>query len=135
MKNKLYKSFMLSLLLLLSACFSMGRNFPSRTDWLQKNKTTKKDMQLLLGKPVSVGNSGGIETWTYGFYSFKVTEKPYYKELKIYWNPDRSVKHYIFNSSFPIDIAKRQVPSPRGPAKSGRLTKRNSESPLAKSRS
>ena len=122
------KLFALVMLMFFSSCLSMGRNFPSRTDWLKKNKTTQKDLHLLLGKPVSVGNSGGVDTWTYGFYSYKVMEKPHYKELKIYWNPDRSVKHYIFNSSFPADIAGRgkgivsgkkmkSKPSPRSKAR------------------
>ena len=100
-----YLSFVL-IGLIVTGCVSTGANFPSRTDWIEKNKTKVDDVELVLGKPFAVGDSGGTKTWTYGFYRFVFPNRSYHKELKLYWNQDRTVKHYSFNSSFPTDISK-----------------------------
>ena len=92
-------------MLLLGACATTGQNFPSRTDWIKKNVTKKDDVKLVLGTPFAVGNSGGVNTWTYGFYKYQLFGKANTKELKFYWNKDNSVKYFSFNSSFPDDIS------------------------------
>lgn len=94
------------LLVVLAGCFTTGRNFPSDVDWLVKDKTTKEDVELMLGSPSAVGNSGGVTTWTYGYYTYKMGGT-YYKELKIYWNPNHTMQHFSFTSSFPGDIGSK----------------------------
>ena len=87
-------------------CISTGRDFPSRTDWIQKEKTKKDDVALILGTPYAVGNSSGTPTWTYAFYKYSMFSKTAYKELKFYWTEDGHVQSYSFSSSFAEDLHK-----------------------------
>jgi len=88
----------------LQSCLSTGRDFPSRVDWIQKERTKKDDVALILGTPYAVGNSNGTPTWTYAFYKYSPFSKTEYKELRFYWSEDNIVKTYTFNSSFPEDL-------------------------------
>ncbi len=81
-------------------CVTSGSNFPSRIDWIKQEKTHKRDVELILGKPYTIGNSGGTPTWTYSFYEYRLFGKNSFKELKIYWNADDTVKQFSFNSTF-----------------------------------
>ena len=87
----------------LSSCFSTGRNFPSKLDWITKDVTTQKDVEMVLGAPFSVGNSGGVATATYAYYEYHFGGTNV-KELKFYWNSNNTVQHYTFTSSFPGDV-------------------------------
>ncbi|MCB9229356.1 MAG: hypothetical protein H6618_07070 [Deltaproteobacteria bacterium] len=89
---------------LFAGCVSSGRNFPSDTGWIEKGKTSQKDVRMLLGEPGSVGNSGGTPTWTYGYYQYQLFGTARYKELKIFWDPAEFVRHFSYDSSFPDDI-------------------------------
>jgi outer membrane protein assembly factor BamE (lipoprotein component of BamABCDE complex) len=100
---------------LLTSCVTTGRNFPSDVDWVVKNTTSEEDVELMLGAPSAVGSSSGVKTWTYGYYHYSVWNNASYKELKIYWNPNRTVQSFTFTSSFPQDTsskAKKQVKKP-----------------------
>lgn len=86
-------------------CISSGNDFPSRLDWIQKERTKKDDVALVLGKPYAVGNSNGTPTWTYAFYKYSLFNKTAYKELRFYWSEESDVvKSYTFTSSFPEDL-------------------------------
>ena len=102
-----------SLLYLVSGCMSTGTNFPSDISWVKQNETKQKDVSLVLGKPFSVGNSGGVPTWTYGYYTYNLFGRNAYKELKFYWTPDRMVKHFSFSSSFSDDIGSAGGSAPK----------------------
>ena len=91
-------------LFLAAGCVSTGRDFPSDVSWIKKEGTRQKDVNLVLGRPFSVGSSGGIPTWTYAYYYYNVIGKRFHKELKFYWNEDKAVKHYSFSTSFPRDV-------------------------------
>jgi hypothetical protein len=86
-----------------SGCVTNGAQFSSNVDWIKNDVTDKPRVRSLLGDPYSVGNSGGKETWTYGYYRYKLIGKSYQKELKFFWNPDDTVNTYSFSSSFPDD--------------------------------
>lgn len=88
----------------LSSCMSTGQNFSSNIEWVKPNITKQKDVSMILGQPFSVGNSSGLPTWTYAYYTYRIFGKSYYKELKLYWDKDSSVKHFNFSSSFPDDV-------------------------------
>jgi hypothetical protein len=90
--------------LILASCVTKGQHFQSNISWIKQNVTTKKDVTFKLKSPTAVGNSGGTETWTYGFYKYRLIGKSPTKELKLYWNPDGTIRHFSFNSSFPEDI-------------------------------
>lgn len=108
MKKFCYLSLVLSTFSLVS-CLSTGRDFPSRTDWIRKDVTQQKDVRLVLGEPFAVGDSGGVNTWTYGYYRYEFPGKSFHKELKLYWNLDQTVKNYTFNSSFPLDVQRGRL--------------------------
>jgi hypothetical protein len=85
----------------LLGCVTQGRNFESNTDWIKPSQTRQTDVKLMLKEPYAVGNSSGVQTWTYGYYKYRVFGKSQTKELKFYWKPDHTVDHYSYNSSFP----------------------------------
>lgn len=89
----------------LQSCLSTGRDFPTRLDWIHREKTKKSDVALVLGTPYAVGNSDGTPTWTYAFYKYSPFTKTQYKELRFYWTEQDIVKTYTFNSSFPEDLS------------------------------
>ena len=62
-----------------------------------------------------VGNSGGTPTWTYGYYRYKLVGVSSTKELKLYWNPDQTVRNFSFNSSFPEDVRGERRTPPQKP--------------------
>ncbi|NRA46268.1 MAG: hypothetical protein HRU09_15050 [Oligoflexales bacterium] len=92
------------LMLTMTSCVTTGKNFPSDLAWIKKENTKKSDVKMVLGPPFAIGNSGGVVTWTYAFYKYQLFGKTSHKELKFYWNPNHSVKHFSFNSSFPDDL-------------------------------
>ena len=116
-------NWLLSLLVVaaVAACVTKGRNFRADLSWVEKEKTTQKDVRMMLGNPFMVGNSSGVQTWSYGFYHYRIVGRSYVKELKFYWNEDKTVRDYSFQSSFPDDMAKaglhrQQRPPPQQPS-------------------
>lgn len=114
---------LLTLTMLSWGCVSTGSNFPSRTDWIRKNHTDKDDVRLVLGSPYAIGNSGGTETWTYAFFRYKFPNTTFHKELRLYWNNDHTIKHYSFNSSFPIDIRQSRIDSAKAKTPTSEVTR------------
>ena len=115
-KNKISLNFFLkipflSFFLLFSSCISSGDKFSSDLSWIENLKTNQQDVKMVLGTPYSVGNSGGIVTWTYAFYQYVFPSKTYYKELRFYWGSDKRVKNFSFNSSFPEDLSRVNIGS------------------------
>jgi len=101
MKSRL----MLSVLVfcgLQTACVTRGRDFSSDLSWVKKGQTSQVDVTRLLGEPTSIGNTGGVPVWTYGYYDYRLFGDSDTKEIKFYWNGDK-IQDYSFNSSFPQD--------------------------------
>ena len=86
-----------------TACVTRGRDFSSDLNWVKKNQTTQSEVTKFLGTPTSVGSTGGVPTWTFGFYDYRMLGESETKELKFYWNNEAKVQDYSFNSSFPAD--------------------------------
>ena len=108
----------LNLLLLLSfvatvACVTKGYNFRSDLSWIKKETTSQQDVLMILGTPFMVGNSSGVHTWGYGLYHYRLMGRSYVKELKFFWNDDKTVRDYSFQSSFPDDLERAGVPIKR----------------------
>ena len=95
----------------LTGCVTRGAPFSSDLSWIKVNTTTQMEVSQKLGMPYSVGNSGGMPTWTYGYYKYALFTDSPTKELKLYWSPDHRVKDFSFNSSFTED---RRTMSPLG---------------------
>ena len=107
-KSSLLKKFALifGTIAFVSSCMSFGRLFNSNIDWIKKGETTKRDVVLVMGEPQEVGSSGGVPTWTYYFYRYKVIGSDSRKEIKFYWGEDGTVNHFSFSTSFQDDIKK-----------------------------
>ena len=103
MKKQWQRAFLILAMGMTSSCVTNGERFSSNVEWIQENVTDKARVRQALGEPYSVGNSGGRETWTYGFYRYRLIGKSYQKELRLYWNADGTVNTFSFNSSFPDD--------------------------------
>ncbi len=99
-----------------SGCVTQGKYFPSETEWVKANQTQQKDVRHLLGDPHFVGSSGGTPTWTYGYYKYRLIGQSSTKELKLYWNPDSTVRNYSFTSSFPEDTRMEKKTAVEKPA-------------------
>ena len=93
-----------------SSCATEGREFSSDLGWLKKNVSKQADVKMVLGEPHRVGDTDGTNTWTYGYYRYKLIGQSLTKELKIDWNADKTLQSYSFNSSFPEDKAIRVPP-------------------------
>lgn len=89
----------------LNGCATEGRDFSSDFAWLKKGITKQEDVRMVLGEPYRVGDTDGTPTWSYGYYRYKLIGASLTKELKIYWNADKTLQSYAFNSSFPEDRA------------------------------
>jgi hypothetical protein len=85
-----------------TACVTRGRDFSSDLSWVKKGQTNQGEVTRLLGQPTAVGNTGGVPTWTYGYYDYRLFGDSDTKELKFYWNGEK-VQDFSFNSSFPQD--------------------------------
>ena len=107
--------FLALLLSALTGCVTSGREFNSKLDWIQKGRTDQQQVKVMLGDPQFVGSSDGTPAWTYGFYKYRLFSPSYTKEVKFYWNADRTVESWSFNSSFPDDIS-GVTPLPPRPA-------------------
>jgi len=92
----------------LSGCVTAGDDFKSETSWLKEGHTKQEDVRMVLGEPRFVGNSQGRPTWTYGYYRYVLVGDSFTKELKLYWNPNGTLSHFSFNSSFPEDKGQTQ---------------------------
>lgn len=91
---------------LLTGCATMGRNFDATdTSWLKAGETDKKAILDRLGDPFRVGSDAGDQTWTYGYYKYKVFGQSVTKDLVIRFTPDNKVKSFTLNTSFPEDKA------------------------------
>jgi hypothetical protein len=85
------------------ACVTRGRDFSSDISWIKKGQTHQTDVTRFLGAPTAVGSTGGVSTWTYGFYDYRLFGESETKELKLYWANDQKIQDFSFNSSFPQD--------------------------------
>ena len=95
------------------ACVTKGRNFRADLSWIKKQETNQQDVLMVLGKPFMVGDVSGVQTWSYGLYHYRIVGRSYVKELKFFWNDDKTVREYSFQSSFPDDLERAGVPKKR----------------------
>lgn len=87
---------------LVSGCATVGRNFDSTSlGWIETGKTAKSEIMTKLGQPFRVGMDSGDQTWTYGYYRYKLFGTSITKDLIIRFNADGKVRSYTRNTSFP----------------------------------
>ena len=87
---------------LLSGCATMGHDFDSVSlSWLKPGETGKQEILDRLGEPFRVGADAGDQTWTYGYYKYKLFGGSATKDLVIRFDPSGRVKSHTLNTSFP----------------------------------
>jgi outer membrane protein assembly factor BamE (lipoprotein component of BamABCDE complex) len=93
----------LTTLVLLSGCFSIGRDFQSSAtpSWVKPGETTKAQIQAKLGDPFRVGMDAGDPTWSYGFYQYRLFGMSDNKDLVFRFDPAGKVKTYTLNTTYP----------------------------------
>lgn len=97
------------IVLLLSSCATIGRNFPaSKVYDIQIGKTTAAQSREMFGEPWRVGIEDGTPTWTYASYHYSALGETKTKDLTIRFDANNIVRSYTFNSSDPADI--RNIP-------------------------
>jgi hypothetical protein len=88
----------------ISACATVGDDFPSDVNWILKDKTTRVELEQRLGAPFQVGYDSGQLTWTWGFYRYSLFRPTRTKDLVVRFNSTGTVSSYSFSSSFDEDI-------------------------------
>jgi hypothetical protein len=86
----------------------VGDDFTSEVTWIQRDKTSRKEVEEKVGQPFRVGYDTGLLTYTYGFYRYSVFRPTRTKDLTVRFNKDGTVNSYSFASSFDED--KQTIP-------------------------
>ncbi len=94
---------LLCTLLIVTACITVGRNFPSeKVTGILIGTSTKEDIRSMFGKPYQYGLEDGRETWTYVWIRHGV--KSASKELHLKFLDNGVVSSYSFSGSNPEEI-------------------------------
>jgi outer membrane protein assembly factor BamE (lipoprotein component of BamABCDE complex) len=85
---------------LLSACATVGREFPSgKVSEIQIGKTTQAEIEAMFGKPWRTGIEDGYVTWTYGKYHYSAFSQTQTKDLVVRFDNNKVVRSYTFNTT------------------------------------
>ena len=88
--------------LLLSACATVGRDFPSdRVSQIEIGKTTQADIEKMFGPPWRTGIEDGQPTWTYGKYKYTLAGKTSTRDLVVRFDKNNVVSSYTFSTTEP----------------------------------
>ena len=88
---------------LLSACFTVGKVFPSyAVPDIKVGKTTESEIRKLFGSPWRTGMDDGDQTWTYGRYQYSLFGEAKTEDLVIRFDKDGVVSSYTFNTTDPV---------------------------------
>jgi len=93
------KVFFLFVVVFLSGCMTVGRNFATvPVKEIQINTTTQKEVFGSFGEPVRKGLENGYETWSYSYHYYELGQLRDSKELYVVFNKDSTVRSYSFTS-------------------------------------
>ncbi|MBF0360134.1 MAG: outer membrane protein assembly factor BamE [Oligoflexia bacterium] len=103
----LFSLLLVTLVITLSGCANVGKNFTYNgpTD-IELKKTTKNEILNKFGSPFRVGYNNGDIQWTYSYYQYSAFADTNTKDLIVSFNKDGIVDHYEYNSSFEDDKVK-----------------------------
>jgi hypothetical protein len=88
------------LLLFVSACATVGRDFASsRVSEIHIGKTTQAEIEAMFGQPWRVGLEDGQRTWTYGKYRYRLLGQTSTEDLVIRFDKNNVVTSYTFNTT------------------------------------
>ena len=120
--------FFVAFTLSLSGCFSIGKDFVSSDapKWIKPGETTKAVIQAKLGDPFRVGMDAGDQTWSYGYYQYRVFGMSDNKDLVLRFDATGKVKSYTLNTTYPDeqDVLDPSLKSPAVSATSAQSSDR-----------
>ncbi len=90
----------LILLFVFASCASVGREFPANSvTQIRLGETTKEDINKIFGPPWRTGIEDGNQTWTYGYYKYRLFGQSTTRDLVIRFDSQDVVFSYTFNTS------------------------------------
>ena len=93
------------LVLLLTGCVSVGKEFPTPTaETIRDGVTTKAELLKLFGPPTQVGIEDGDPTWTWVYVQAGGFRQTLSKELHVKFTKQDVVKSYNYTSNLPEEI-------------------------------
>lgn len=100
-------SLLLVLIMGLSACMTIGSEFPITPIFsIENNKTTRADIEREFGRPWRTGVEDGKNTWTFAHYRYSIFSGTKTRDLLIRYDQHGIVDSYQFNSTYPEDERK-----------------------------
>ena len=82
------------------SCATVGTRFPSdQVRRIEIGVTTKEDARVMFGVPWRTGLESGQETWTYGFYKYRLFGETDTTDLVIRFRDNGAVDSYTFNTT------------------------------------
>lgn len=98
--NSIRWVFLVSIFLFLSACATIGVDFPAgEVKNITIGKTTQQDIRSLFGSPWRTGFEDGHRTWTYGNYNYNLFSDNKAKDLVIKFDKSNVVVSYTFSTT------------------------------------
>ena len=96
------------LILLLTGCVSVGRDFPTPTQDIIKNGvTTGVELLQRFGSPTQVGIENGDQTWSWVYVRAGGLGQPLSKELRVRFDDRGVVKSYSYSSNLPEEVQQK----------------------------
>ncbi len=93
---------LLLLVLALSGCLSVGREFPTGpVTSLRIGETTQDDVRAAFGPPWRTGIEDGDRTWTYGHYRYALLGLTHTRDLVLRFDERGVLRSYTYNSTTP----------------------------------
>jgi len=98
----------LMVVLLLTGCASVGREFPTPTqDMITNGVTSKGELLQRFGSPTQVGIENGDHTWTWVYIRAGGLRQPLSKELHVRLDDRGVVKSYSYTSNLPEEVQQK----------------------------
>ena len=98
----------LTVVLLLTGCVSVGRDFPTPTQDIIKNGvTTGVELVQRFGSPTQVGIENGDQTWSWVYVRAGGLGQPLSKELHVKFDDRGVVKSYSYSSNLPEEVQQK----------------------------
>ena len=84
----------------LASCATVGKKFPvDNVTKIQIGKTTQSEISQLFGPPWRTGIEDGNETWTYGYYKYRLFGQSSTTDLVVRYRANGIVDSYSFNTT------------------------------------
>ena len=86
--------------LTVASCATVGKRFPTeQVRRIEIGVTTREDVRVMFGIPWRTGIDSGQETWTFGFYKYRLFGETDTTDLVIRFRDTGAVDSYTFNTT------------------------------------